>query len=313
MDMMSARKELHQTVKIYESALLRFSGAEGFDVYNCSIPFEWQGKQYIFGRVEKREDFANSVVRLFEQTGRDEYAVVPGSMIYPLEDPYVAVIHGEMIMGGTHVRKSRGELDAFYGYFYRGSRPEWMTHFTAGPANMKDIRLVQLRDGRVGVFSRPRGPHVEAVYGSGSVIGFAVIDSVDELCAKIIENAPVIPDLFGRGEWGGCNQCYLLNDGRVGVIGHRSCKEKDETGVEQLVYVNIAFIFDPVSHTASGMKIIGDKGCYPPTEAMREDLRDCAFTSGIVMRPDGKADLYSGLGDVAEGRITIDPPFKDLL
>ena len=38
-------------------------------------------------------------------------------------------------------------------------------------------------------------------------------------------------------------------------------------------------------------------------------LKDCAFTSGIVMRKDGKADLYSGIGDCQEGRIVIDYPF----
>ena len=46
---------------------------------------------------------------------------------------------------------------------------------------------------------------------------------------------------------------------------------------------------------------------------MRPDLRDCAFTTGIVMRPDGRAELYSGLGDVTEGRVTIDAPFGNLL
>ncbi len=46
---------------------------------------------------------------------------------------------------------------------------------------------------------------------------------------------------------------------------------------------------------------------------MRPDLADCAFTGGIVMRADGKADLDSGLGDMTEGRITIDAPFGDLL
>lgn len=46
---------------------------------------------------------------------------------------------------------------------------------------------------------------------------------------------------------------------------------------------------------------------------MRPNPADCVFTGGIVMREDGKADLCSGLGDMAEGRITIDVPFGDLL
>ena len=41
-----------------------------------------------------------------------------------------------------------------------------------------------------------------------------------------------------------------------------------------------------------------------------EKLRDCAFTSGIATRPDGRVDLYSGLCDCEEGRITIDDPFS---
>ena len=42
-------------------------------------------------------------------------------------------------------------------------------------------------------------------------------------------------------------------------------------------------------------------------------LTDCAFTSGIVLREDGRADLYSGIGDTYEGRVTIDNPFEGLL
>ena len=34
---------------------------------------------------------------------------------------------------------------------------------------------------------------------------------------------------------------------------------------------------------------------------------------GIVLRKDGKADLYSGVGDTYEGRVTIDNPFAGLL
>ena len=82
---------------------------------------------------------------------------------------------------------------------------------------------------------------------------------------------------------------------------------------ELQVYVNMAFIFDPATFAVSDMQVIGDKTSYPPTPCMLPYLADCAFTSGIEMRPDGKANLYSGLGDVAQGRIVIDPPFGDLL
>lgn len=313
MDIIQARWEFSDSKKIYDKALLRFYGTEGWDVYNCSIPFDWQGKRYIFGRVERREDFANSTAWLFEKVGEDVYRPVPGSAILPLEDPFIQVIHGELILGGTHVRKSQGEIDELRAYFYRGTDVRWLTHFTCGPANMKDVRLVELEDGRIGVFSRPRNEEIEARYGSGAMVGFTIIDTIEQLNAEVIENASYIEGLFDKGEWGGCNQCYLLKDGRIGVIGHRSYKRMNHAWVELQVYVNISFIFDYKTFTVSNIRIIGDKPSYPDTEYMLDYLEDCAFTSGIVMREDGKADLYSGLGDVAEGRITIDAPFGELL
>ena len=82
-------------------------------------------------------------------------------------------------------------------------------------------------------------------------------------------------------------------------------------GEEDLaVYVNISFEFDPVTFEVTNQKIIGTRGCYPEGPSKRPNLRDCTFTSGIVMREDGKADLYGGMSDVEEGRITIAYPFS---
>lgn len=306
------RKQFHESGRIYESKLLTFDGVEGFDVYNCSIPFQWQGKRYMFGRVERREDFANSVTYLFEEVGKDHYAPVPGSSSYPIEDPHVAFIGDEIIMGGTHVRKSKGEIDTLYGYYYRGKDLKFLSQFTCGPANMKDIRLVQLANGKVGVFTRPRGKHVAEKYGSEAIVGYCELNSIDELDATIVDKAEYIPGLFEKNEWGGCNQAYLLKDGRIGIIGHR-CYLEPTAQVELQVYVNISFVFDPQTFAISDMKVIGDKPSYPPTPCMLPYLEDCVFTSGIEMRGDGKADLYSGVGDVAQGRIVIDAPFGNLL
>ena len=313
MDIRQARTTFDREGKIYDSALLTFIGVDGYDVYNCSIPFALSGKEYIFGRIERRTEWATSWVRLFEKTGTDAYTLVPDSMIYQLEDPYIQFIGNELTMGGTHVMKERGEVKNYFGYFYRGTDLEQMRYFTTGPDMMKDIRLVDLKDGRIGVFSRPRGKKVEELYGSGAVIGFAVIDKLDDLTASLIENAPVIGNLFGQGEWGGCNQCYLLKDGRIGVIGHKCYSEKDADGIEQAVYLNVAFIFDPVTHVATEPQIIATRRSYPFEAAKKPNLKDCAFTSGIKLREDGKVDLYSGVGDTHEGRVTIDNPFGDLL
>ncbi len=309
MDLKEQRAQFERSKAVYESATLKFHGVKGYDVYNSSIPFEWKGKSYIFGRVERRSDWARSWVRLFEKTGKDDWTLVPDSMIYQLEDPYVSMIGSEIVLGGTHVRYKSGEVDTYYGYFYRGTELDDLCYFTTGPDYMKDIRIVELKDGRIGVFSRPRNKEIMKKFGCESQIGFTVIEKLEGLTGKIIEEAPYIPGFFADGEWGGCNQAYMLDSGMIGVTGHKCYNEMNSEGVKVSTYMNISFIFDPLKHVALDVRIIGTRPCYPKGPAKKPGLVDCAFTSGIVMRPDGKADLYSGIGDTEVGRITIDYPF----
>jgi hypothetical protein len=310
MNLITQREHFESGSKIYESAKLKFNGVEGFDVYNPSIPFHWNGKTFMFGRVEKRDEWARSWVRLFENTGKDEWTLVPDSMIYQLEDPYISKIGENLVLGGTHVRYSKSAIDTFYGYFYKGTDIHNLYYFTTGPDYMKDIRLVEMADGRIGVFSRPRNEMIQKKYGSESMVGFAIIDSLEELTSEVIGSASFIPELFDDNEWGGCNQAYLLDSGLIGVIGHKSYKSFGPDGQEVLSYLNISFIFDPNEHQAKDLKIIGTRSSYPEGPSKRPELIDCAFTAGIVMRPDGKVDLYSGIGDCEVGRIVIDYPFK---
>ena len=297
--------------KIYSASKLQFSGVDRYDVYNCSIPFVWDGKSYIFGRVEKRSRWAESWVYLFEKTGEDEYTAVKDRM-YQLEDPYVFIVDGELILGGTHVTKIGGEVQSFCSYFYRGTDVRDLTYFTSGVDGMKDVRLTLLANGKIGVFSRPRGIHIREQYGSESMIGFATIDSIDQLVPNVIANAEYISGIFENGQWGGCNQAYLLKNGKIGVIGHLSNKiaRTDGSG-ELLSYKNIAFVFNPEKMQATHLHVIATRSDYPEGPSKKAELEDCAFTSGIEMRDDGKVNLYSGIGDCEEGRVVIDDPFAE--
>jgi hypothetical protein len=310
MDLKQQRDQFEREKNVIESAVLTFHGVEGYDVYNTSIPFEWGARWHIFGRVERRGEWARSWIRLFANTGTDDWTLVPDSMIWQLEDPYIARVNDQIVLGGTHVRYKTGAIDTYYGYFYRGTDLNDMYYFTTGPDFMKDIRLVQLADKQIGVFSRPRNEAIKKKFGAESQIGFAVIPDLDHLTADVIETAPYIPGLFAEGEWGGCNQAYLLDSGKIGIIGHKSLKQPGEEGITLAVYLNIAFVFDPVAHEALDVHIIGTRSCYPPGPSKRPELADCAFSSGIVMRDDGNADLYSGIGDTQEGRAVIPYPFQ---
>ena len=298
------REEFENEKKIYDSSVLTFNGIDSkLDVYNCSIPFISGGKKYIFGRVEPHDAWASSHTYLFCETAPDVYDRVKEFDRLELEDPFIAIIGGELILGGVHVVKTSGEPVSYSTYFYRGTSPEDLKYFTTGPAMMKDIRLVEMPNG-IGIFSRPNG-----------FIGFTEIKNLDELDEKVINNAEII-DLIENHGYGGCNQCYYLDSGLIGIIGHMVYPKTIPDGRTERVYVNIAAVFEPEKRKTLMNKIIGTRRCYPASDRIRiccdgVPLDDTAFTSGLVMRNDGRADIYSGLSDALEGRITVDYPFEN--
>ena len=304
----SQRKEIFE--KMYqakESNTLTFEGVDGFDVYNCSQPFVYKDKWYLFGRVERRSEWMRSWVQLFEEVSQNCWKKVENSMIYQLEDPYITKINDYYVMGGTHVQVSKeDELKAYFGYFYYGKELDDLKYFTTGPENMKDIRLVQLLDDRIGVFSRPRSKELIEQYGSESLVGFTIINSLDELTAEVISNAQIIPGLFSELEWGGVNQAYLLESGHIGVIGHLSYQSG-----QQSIYTVTSFVLDYENLEINDYKIIATRKSFPKGPAKREHLLDCCFPSGIIpIENSNNYMLYSGIGDTQEGITEISYPFE---
>ena len=293
--------------KPLESVKLTFVGADGWDVYNCSIPFAWNGVRYIFGRLEKHEVWTQSHIALFRETAKDVWTKEPAFAELELEDPYVQAVKGELIVGGTYINRDKdGKFLTYQGRFYRGKDPFSLVHFADGPDKMKDIRMTELPNGRIGVFSRPRGEEVRAKWGSEAVVGYAEIASLDEFNADLVQNAPIIPGLFGKDEWGGVNQAYALKDGRILLAAHLSCGGAPATnGIPRQIYMNASFVFDPKTFTATEPKIIATRCFYPANEPKVPSLDDCVFTSGFVFREDGNVDVYTGLCDADEARCTI--------
>lgn len=292
---------------VRERALLRFDGVDGFDVYNCSAPFLFRGRRHVFGRVERRDLWVASRTMLFAETEPDAFERVAAFEPLPLEDPYVAVVGGEFVLGGTAVRKEGGKLASFRADFFRGPDPLHLAYFASGPELMKDIRLAPLGPRRIGVFSRPRGEDVRAKYGSEAVVGYTEISSLGGLTPEAVQAARIVPDLFGTDEWGGCNECHPLPDGRIGVAAHLCCPgPAASNGVPRQIYCNAAFVFDPAAHRATAPRIVATRAMHAPAPCKVPHLDDCAFTSGFVFRPDGLVEVWSGLGDAAEGRLVLE-------
>lgn len=301
-DLVPLREAFEEKKKVYESVLLKFKNVGDKTVYNCSVPFTMNGKKYMFGRVESADDWALSNVFLFTETAKDEWTKEPASGSFNLEDPFVVKIHGEMCLGGTHVTKSATKVSMYLCEFFRGN-PMDLKYITSGPERMKDIRLIELKDGQIGVFAHFRS-HNQCL------TGFTKIKRIEYLCPEVINNAPYINHRAFGDTWGGPNQCYLLSSGLIGCIGHHGYLQNRPNACQLRVYCNTSFVFDPETLNVFDFKVIGTRTCYPPSKPKVPMLDDCVFVSGIVMRDDGKVDLYSGVGDNCQGRCVIDYPFE---
>lgn len=272
------------------------------DVYNITAPFEWDGRTLLAGRVEER-DSEHSEVVFFEQK-KDCWVLFSDAPVLKLQDPFVAKVDGMLIVGGVEVFPDSENPDRlrWRTVFYKGEKLNDLKKFARGPDGMKDIRLLQLRDGRILTAVRPQG----AVGGRGK-IGFMVINCLEELTEERIVNTPVLDGQFTDAEWGGCNELHLLTDKRVGVLSHIACFD----GRGNRHYYPSCFIYDVETGEYTAMKIISERKDFAPGESKRADLEDVVFSGGLVRRGDGKAELYCGVGDAEAHVRIIDDPFQE--
>ncbi|MEX2144794.1 MAG: DUF1861 family protein [Candidatus Spechtbacterales bacterium] len=291
--------EFEQREELIKGEKLNFSGVDERDVYNISAPF-WVGdKEYIAGRIEAREAWADSYVAFFQEK-KGVWIPVSDTHRFKLEDPFTNYIGEDLVFGGVEIYPnpqaiaSRGA--GFRTVFYRGRDIESLTRFAAGPDMMKDIRIAQLPNGRIGVFTRPLG----GMYGKGK-IGYLELNSLDELQPQHLLEARIIEDQFAPDEWGGVNELHPFDDGRIGALGHIAYQDAD--GGKH--YYAMSFVYDPQKHSTSPIKIIAARRNFPEGDAKTPELQDVVFPGGLLRDGKGAATLYAGLSDVEAGRVSL--------
>jgi hypothetical protein len=299
-------EEFKARERLERGEFISFGGVGDKDVYNITAPFTLNGKTYIAGRVESRQEEGKSEVRFFEEKNGFWKAV--DAPIFQLEDPFITKIGNELIFGGVETFSySDAHNSSGLGYrtlFYRGHSIQSLQIFSRGPDFMKDIRLIQLPSKEIAVFTRPQAPWVEGA-GRGK-IGFITLPNLDALDAREILNARIIEGQFAANEWGGANELHLLEGDKIGVLGHIAYMDSEN----KKHYYAMAFTFDIRKNKPSPLRIIASRENFPEGPSKRSpELDDVIFPGGLLRQSNGTAILYCGLSDTKAGRITIPDPF----
>ena len=278
---------------------LQFAGVNGHDVYNITAPFPSAGRMIIAGRVEPRHH-EYSVVMFFEEHDSVWHPVEDGPVLQ-LQDPFVTFVGGELIFGGVHITET-DEGFSWRTEFFRGIDIFDLKPFFAGPQGMKDIRLCEIGNRRIGVFTRPQG-----VKGGRGTIGYIEIASLEDLTLDVVADAPLLDGMFHPMDWGGVNETHLLPDGQIGLLAHCAFYEGDIiNGIRH--YYACAFRFDPETRVFGDYRIIAARDQFSEGASKRDHLADVIFPSGLV-RQQGRARLYAGISDAEAHWIDIADPF----
>lgn len=299
-------EQFHRTghVKIVEK--YTFTGVGTHDVYNISAPFTDKNELFVVGRVEER-DSELSQVFFFTKDKQDERIWSPRehTQTYNLQDPFVTRIAGELIFGGVEVITEIDNPNSIVSWrtqFYRGMNIDSLRYFATGPSTMKDIRLIELADRRIGVLTRPQG-----VKGGRGQIGFAIIESLEQLTEETLINAEILMGQFVPEEWGGANEAHLLSNGCIGILGHIASFDSRM----HKHYYSMVFSLDPETMRTSPIKIIAVRNDFPDGPEKRPDLEDVIFSGGIIRMANGRAELSVGVSDAEAYRIEIPDPFLE--
>jgi len=282
---------------------LVFSGVGERDVYNICAPFPDQGELVIAGRVEDRDKESSEVMFFVERNG--QWVPRKDAPVFALQDPFVTFVSGELVFGGVEVYFDGDDphyVTSWRTVFYRGFSVNRLEPFAKGPLTMKDIRLIELASGRIGVFTRPM-----MVDGARALIGYAEIGSLEELTEETIEGATLMRHQFLPDEWGGANEAHLLSNGLIGVLGHIAWME--EHNIRH--YFPMTFAYNPDDHRYTPIKLIATRSQFPDGPSKRPDLQDVIFSGGLIRHPDGTATLYTGVSDAEAHAIDIPDPFLE--
>jgi len=311
--------------------LLDFGTQEGVDVYNSSVPIKYGDKRLVVVREEKRKDEFSSQNRFFSHDSDDRFCLETNisnlsklSLRWICQDPSLAHIQRNWIITQVEVDpesiNDASQDVRHHSAIYAGERLDSLRLIAESPDDMKGVRLVELKDGRIGIFTRPRCPGDPARGGSGK-IGFTVVESLEQINSDILAAAPLIPGLYSDDdkEWYGVNDTFLLPNGDLAVLGHIAHYEESEIE-DNRGYYPIFFTFNPNSRQVNYLQILATVADFQfngLVEAKRPDLENVFYPSALWFPNDdiksSCAALMGGAKDSKMAAIYIPNPLEGWL
>src|SRR5579864_1334135 len=177
-------------------SLVVLSGIDGLAGYNPSAPVANGQGPHVLVRAERRHvDYATWSIP-FRACSVDAWEVDEDLPMLRLEDPLCSVIHGTLVVGGVRIVSRLRNSPLWETVFMRGTSLADLEEFARSPAYMKDVRLVGLEDGRIGIFTRPWG-------GATRYIGYTEIDHLDQLSSSTLAHARLLETQPVAGQWWG--------------------------------------------------------------------------------------------------------------
>lgn len=286
-----------------EVSQIQFSGCEGYDVYNITAPFEFDGTTMIAGRVEQRESEDSKIV-FFEKTTKNRYEKIKKLQTLKLQDPFITKIKKEWIIGGVELIKENDEIVSWRTNFYRMKSLTDFKFIFSGPDGMKDIRLKELSTGKILVLTRPQGEK-----GGRGKIGATLVDALEEINQEIIDAAPLLKNNFEKEEWGGANEIYELSNGEIAVLGHVA---NFDGHTNHRNYYAMTFKVDLEAFEMYDEKIIAERSQFVGDDSKRDELYNVVFSGGLEFIDDESVYLYAGVGDVNAQYLKINNPFDTM-
>lgn len=256
--------------------------------------------QCVFLRTQSQSGIGESVaVPYYNNNGR--LVPVPDELMpsLNLEDPFISNAKSP-ILGGVKLYPT-ADGTSYSTVFYEFTQDRrTLSQIAEGPIGMKDIRVREMPNGKLAVFTRPQGEEYEA-----GMVAFEILDNLRQLTPiNILKATPL--NLFAKGEWGGVGQIYNLKDGWLGQLCHVA-----RYGINNAKnYAAAVFELHPYLGRYTFPRIITTRRDFPFEVPGLPDLQDVVFPSELYFDKRGQqCVLWGSISDSAIVRREIPWPF----